>query len=44
VDILGFFGLESVWATFWKIGRNYFFKSSGHPNLFSPLIETFSKN
>jgi hypothetical protein len=30
VDILAFFDMKTVWATFKKIGLN-FFKSSGHP-------------
>jgi hypothetical protein len=31
VDILAFFSLETVWATFGKIGQ-IFFKSFGHPD------------
>jgi hypothetical protein len=32
-DILSFFGLETVWATFFKKIEQICFKSSGHPDI-----------
>ena len=41
VDILAFFGLETVWAIFEKLGE-FFFKSSGHPAHFQLSINFIS--